>query len=73
MNLLYKKYRIQCTHPFGISRSSHDYYDIIYIYLEHNGMIGRGEAAPSRRYDEFTDDIIQILDQGIEIPSQKSQ
>ena len=70
MNLSYNKYRIQCTHPFGISRSSHDYYDIIYIYLEHNGMIGRGEAAPSRRYDEFTDDIIQILDQGIEIPNQ---
>ena len=33
-------------------------------------MIGRGEAAPSRRYDEFTDDIIEILDQGIEIPNQ---
>ncbi|GIS57044.1 MAG: hypothetical protein CM1200mP1_09820 [Candidatus Neomarinimicrobiota bacterium] len=47
MNLTYTKYRIQCTHPFGISRSTHDYYDIIYLYLENDGLgFGRGEAAP---------------------------
>ena len=57
MKLSYTKYRIQCTHPFGISRSSHDHYDIVYLYLEHDGIIGRGEAAPSGRYDEITDHI----------------
>ena len=70
MKLSYTKYRIQCTHPFGISRSSHDHYDIVYIYLEHDGIIGRGEAAPSGRYDEFTDDITEILDKGINLPQE---
>ena len=70
MKLSYTKYRIQCTHPFGISRSSHDHYDIVYLYLEHDGIIGRGEAAPSGRYDEFTDDITEILDKGINLPQE---
>ena len=70
MKLSYTKYRIQCTHPFGISRSSHDHYDIVYIYLEHDGIIGRCEAAPSGRYDEFTDDITEILDKGINLPQE---
>ena len=29
MNLSYSTYRIACTYPFGISRSSHDYYDVV--------------------------------------------
>ena len=70
MKLSYTKYRIQCTHPFGISRSSHDHYDIVYLYLEHDGIIGRGEAAPSGRYDEFTDHITEILDKGINLPQE---
>ncbi len=68
MKLSYSTYRINCTHPFGISRSSHNYYDIVYIYLEDDEIIGRGEAAPSGRYNEFTKDIISILDKGIDLP-----
>lgn len=30
--------------------------------------MGRGEAAPSGRYNEFTADIISILDKGIDLP-----
>ena len=69
MNLSYTTYRINCTHPFGISRSSHNYYDIVFIYLEHEGIIGRGEAAPSGRYNEFTNDILKVLDSDIDLPS----
>ena len=61
MELTFTPYRIKCTHPFGISRSTHDYYDIIYIYLERDGMVGRGEAAPSNRYGETFSDCIEIL------------
>ncbi len=58
MRLSYTTYRLGCTHPFGISRSSYDYYDRVFIYLEQDGFIGRGEAAPSERYNEY---ILQIL------------
>lgn len=68
MKLHHEIYRINCTHPFGISRSSHNYYDIVYVYLEHDGLIGRGEAAPSGRYNESTDKILSVLDQGISVP-----
>ncbi|MDG2367416.1 MAG: hypothetical protein P8M58_07595, partial [Candidatus Marinimicrobia bacterium] len=67
MKLSFTTYRIECTHPFGISRSSHNYYDIVYIYLENNGIIGRGEAAPSGRYNEFTENILALLNKGIDL------
>ena len=68
MQFHFETYRIECTHPFGISRSSHDYYDIVYVYLEHNGLLGRGEAAPSGRYNESTNRILSQLQTGIDIP-----
>ena len=61
MKLTFTPYRIECTHPFGISRSTHEFYDIIYIYLERDGIIGRGEAAPSNRYKETYSDCMDIL------------
>ena len=61
MNLDYTTYRIICSHPFGISRSTHTYYDIVYIYIPDGEYIGRGEAAPSVRYDESTNQIITHL------------
>ena len=65
MKFSFETYRIECTHPFGISRSSHSFYDIVFVYLEHNGIIGRGEAAPSNRYNESTDRILSVLNSGI--------
>jgi L-alanine-DL-glutamate epimerase-like enolase superfamily enzyme len=68
MKLSFTTFRINCTHPFGISRSSHDYYDIVYVYLEGEGIMGRGEAAPSARYNEFIEGITKILEEGISLP-----
>ena len=68
MDFHFETYRIECTHPFGISRSSHSHYDIVFIYLEFDGLVGRGEAAPSNRYNESTERIIQVLDNGIVVP-----
>ena len=45
MKLSFSKNRINLIHSFGISRSSNDYYDIIYIYIIDGDFIGRGEAA----------------------------
>ena len=68
MDFHFETYRIECTHPFGISRSSHSYYDIVFIYLEFDGLVGRGEAAPSNRYNESTERILQVLHNGIVVP-----
>ena len=40
---------------------------MVYVYLNHDGILGRGEAAPSGRYNEFTNDILNILDGGIDL------
>jgi len=68
MDFNFETYRIECTHPFGISRSSHSFYDIVFIYLEFNGFVGRGEAAPSNRYNESTERILSVLNKGISVP-----
>ena len=62
MNLNYTTYRIICSHPFGISRSTYDFYDIVYVYISDGEYVGRGEAAPSLRYDESTDKVIHELE-----------
>ena len=68
MKISYKVIRIELIHPFGISRSSHNWYDRVIIYLEDNDIIGIGEAAPSPRYNESVKTIISILEKGIELP-----
>ncbi len=61
MEIRWTTYRLQCTHPFGISRSTHTFYDVIYIYLIDEGIVGRGEAAPSLRYHENPNQILDHL------------
>ena len=68
MDLTFKQYKINCTHPFGISRSTHDYYDITFAYLEQDGIIGRGEAAPSKRYGEYPIHVVNQLKKIKNIP-----
>ena len=68
MKLSFLKNRINLIHSFGISRSSNDYYDIIYIYLIDGDFIGRGEAAPSKRYGESSELILSVLESGIQVP-----
>jgi len=69
VRLSYTTYRLKCTHPFGISRSSYDYYDRIFIYLEQDGFIGRGEVAPSERYNESIAQILERLKNNIFLPN----
>ncbi len=69
MEIKFTSFRIQCIHPFGISRSTHDYYDVVYVYLSQDGIIGRGEAAPSKRYGESPEQILKILNNFPTIPT----
>ena len=68
MKIKFSTYRIKLNHSFGISRSSHDYYDIVYFYLVDENIVGRGEAAPSNRYNESTDYILSVLKNGVSLP-----
>lgn len=68
MELTFTTYRIKLNHTFGISRSAYDWYDIIYIFIKDGEIIGRGEAAPSLRYNESTERILSILKQKIKLP-----
>ena len=58
MEIDFKVYRIELKHTFGISRSRNDWYDVILIYIIDESIIGRGEAAPSIRYNESPEKII---------------
>ena len=68
MEIKFCKNRINLIHPFGISRSSNDYYDIIYIYILDGDIIARGEAAPSKRYNESIELILSVLNKGLTVP-----
>ncbi len=68
MVLKYATYRLKCIHPFKISRSSNSYYDRIFVYLEQDGLVGRGEAAPSERYNESVPQILDLLRNEIILP-----
>ena len=68
MKLSFTKYRLNCIHPFGISRSTYDYYDRVYIFIEQDSIIGRGEAAPTERYNESVSQILERLKNPIKLP-----
>ena len=68
MKLSFTTYRLNCIYPFGISRRTNEYYDIIYVYLSGAGIIGSGEAAPSARYGATKGQIIQQLNSIVEVP-----
>ena len=70
MELSFTSYRLNCTHPFGISRSTNDYYDIVYVYLSGADITGKGEAAPSARYGETNSRVIKQLHCIDEIPDE---
>lgn len=68
MKLSFLRYDVICTHPFGISRNTKTFYPEIFVFLEKNGITGRGEASPSERYGESPEKILAILKKGIVLP-----
>ena len=72
MKLSFTTYRIFLKHPFGISRSSNNWYDIVLLFLQDGNIIGRGEAAPSIRYKESTEKILSVLNRGVNIPESEN-
>ena len=61
MNLSFKYYELKLLHTFTISRSSKSVEPSVIVELEHNGIIGYGEAAPSERYGETPETVMNFL------------
>ena len=68
MEISFTTYRINLHYTFGISRSKNDWYDIVLVFIQDGEIIGRGEAAPSFRYNESTERILSVLKQNISLP-----
>ena len=52
MKISWKQYDLKLKHTFRISRSARDLAPVIILELEHDGLIGYGEASPTSRYGE---------------------
>ena len=69
MEIDHKVYRIELKHTFGIYRSKNEWYDILFIYIIDGAIIGRGEVAPSARYNETIQKINPIIKNSIRLPN----
>lgn len=61
MKLRYNYYELELIHTFTIARGSEVLDPCIIVEIEHDGIIGYGEAAPSDRYGENKQTVIEFL------------
>ena len=61
MKLSFSPFDLALKHTFTISRSSRDTQPIVLVELEHEGIVGYGEAAPSGRYGENAETVQAFL------------
>ena len=62
MKFTLKKYDLALKHTFTIARSSRDFVPVVLAELEHDGIIGYGEASPNVRYNEDQNSVINFFD-----------
>jgi L-alanine-DL-glutamate epimerase-like enolase superfamily enzyme len=62
MKLTFRKYELRLQHTFTISRGSSDIDPCVIVQLEHDGITGYGEAAPSGRYGESMETVCKFLE-----------
>ncbi|MEX2117766.1 MAG: dipeptide epimerase [Bacteroidota bacterium] len=61
MKITFSPYDLKLRHTFTIARSSRDVSPIVLLELEHDGIVGYGEAAPTRRYGETIETVMGFL------------
>jgi L-Ala-D/L-Glu epimerase len=61
MNMRFKKYDLHLRHTFTIARGARDVSPVVILELEHDGIAGFGEAAPSSRYGESVASVVSFL------------
>ena len=57
MKLTWKQYDLKLKHTFRISRSARDIAPVIILEIDHDGIMGYGEASPTNRYGESLETI----------------
>ena len=62
MKIRFHTIELQLKHPFTISRGSSNVRQNIILELEHDGIIGYGEAAPIQRYGELAETVSTFLE-----------
>jgi L-alanine-DL-glutamate epimerase-like enolase superfamily enzyme len=53
--------RLHLAETFVISRESSDWADVVQVEIRHDGVAGRGEAAPIERYDESAESALAFV------------
>lgn len=61
MNITFRPFDLRLKHAFTIARGTRDVSPVVLVELEHDGIIGYGEAAPSARYGESVDSVAAFL------------
>ncbi len=54
--------RLQLAETFVISREARDWEDVVQVELAHDGLVGRGEAAPIDRYEEGPESALAFVE-----------
>ncbi len=55
LHLRHHDYVLQLRHTFRLARGDSDFRRVLMVEIEHEGLIGRGEAAPIARYGQDAD------------------
>jgi L-Ala-D/L-Glu epimerase len=63
MQLTARPVTLRLAETFVIAREASDTADVVQVELEHDGVVGRGEAAPIERYDESAASAVAWLEQ----------
>jgi L-alanine-DL-glutamate epimerase-like enolase superfamily enzyme len=61
MNITASRFDLRLKHTFTIARGGRDVSPVVIVELEHDGITGYGEAAPSGRYGESCDTVLSFL------------
>ncbi len=54
---------LRLAETFVISRESQDAADVLHVAVTHDGVVGRGEAAPIERYDETAESALAFVEE----------
>lgn len=62
MKLTWEAVTLRPEHPFRISRSSRSEVGRVWVRVEADGLVGRGEAAPTGYYGESVESVVAALE-----------
>jgi L-alanine-DL-glutamate epimerase-like enolase superfamily enzyme len=67
MDVRAKIVRLYLAQTFVISRESQDWADVVHVTVTHEGVEGRGEAAPIERYGETAESALAFVERHAEL------